>query len=104
MTVETLLKRASIADVTTVQGSNAIWTSRCLESHQAGYAEMREDGTIDGVPVSMYYMLDEDDQASDDLADVDWAAALDRIEIDLCRCDQMGIDDAAITALVARLG
>ncbi len=97
------LSKATIHDVTS-NGDNAEFTSRCLPAHLDGMSEMREDGTIDGVPVSIYYMLDEDDCSQDDMSNVDWEAAVDRIELDLCACDRQDISDEAIDAVVARLG
>jgi hypothetical protein len=95
------LSRATIHDVES-NGDNAEFTRRCLPAHQAGLSEMREDGTIDGVPVRIYYMLDEDDCAKDDMSRVDWEGAVDRIELDPCACERHDIAETAIDAVVAR--
>ena len=96
------LSRATSTDVTS--SGHAEFTSRCLPSHLEGMAEMREDGAIDGVPVSIYHMLTEADCAQEDMSNVDWESTCDRIELDLCECDRKDISDEAIAAVVARLG
>lgn len=103
--MKTYKAELSKATIHAVRGNgNAEFTSRCLPAHLAGMAEMREDGNIDGVPVSIYYMLDADDCVMDDLGSIDWESKVDRIELDLCACDRQDTSDEAIDAVVARLG
>lgn len=105
-TYKTELSKATIADVT-VGKDGAEQTSRCLPNND-DRSEWCEDGVIDGVPVSIYYMTTpEDDETvgeDGDWSQIDWASRVDRIELDLCTCDRQGITDAAIDAVVARLG
>lgn len=106
-TYNAMLSKATIKDVT-VGKDGAEQTSRCLPNNDER-SEWREDGTIDGVPVSIYYMTtpEDDDYVSErdgDWSQIDWDGRLDRIEIDLIQCDRKGITDAAIEALIARLG
>lgn len=101
------LSKATIADVT-VGKDGAEQTSRCFPDND-DRSEWREDGTIDGVPVKIYYMTTRDDndyvtERDGDWSIIDWNSRVDRIEIDLIQCDRSGIADAAIEALIAKLG
>ena len=100
------LSKATLADVT-VGKDGAEETSRCLPDND-DRSEWREDGMIDGVPVSIYYMTtpEDADQVGEDgdWSMIDWANRIDRIEIDLNQCDRMETTDAVIEALIARLG
>lgn len=100
------LSKATLADVTTGK-DGAYETSRCLPDND-DRTEWREDGMIDGVPVSIYYMTTAEDAEivgdDCDLSLIDWGGRVDRIEIDLVQCDRNETTDAAIEALIARLG
>ena len=100
--MKTALNKATIKDIKDAHDCD--FTGRCLPAHQSNYSELREDGVIDGVPVSAYYMLTDDDCANDDLSQVDYEDRLDRIEIDICECDNQGISDEVIDALIEKLG
>ena len=106
-TYKAVLSKATLADVT-VDKDGAEETGRCLTDNDDDRSEWREDGTIDGVPVSIYYMTtpeDVDEAGEDgDWGRIDWADRIDRIEIDLYQCDRSETTDAAIEALIARLG
>jgi len=105
-TIKAILSKAAIEDVTVGKGG-AEPTSRCLPDND-DRSEWCEDGTIDGVPVSIYYMTTPEDaetvREDGDWSLVDFNRRLDRIEINLCACDRQGITLAAIDAVVARLG
>lgn len=92
------LTRATAEDVT-VDGDGAQPTSRRLPDND-DRIEWRESGKIDGVPVGIYYMT----EPGADEDNIDWLGSVDRIELDLCGCDRLGVTDEAISAVVARLG
>ena len=105
-TINAILSKAAIEDVT-VGKDGAEPTSRCLPDND-DRSEWCEGGTIDGVPVCIYYMTTPEDAETagedGDWSLVDFNRRLDRIEINLCACDRQGITLAAIEAVVARLG
>lgn len=97
------LSRATIGDVL-LDTDGAAQTGRCLP-----YGDTRDEwcehGGVDGVPVRVYYLLtQDDDERIGEGAEIDWAARVDRIEIDLPACERQAITHAALAALVARLG
>ena len=100
------LSRATTADLTNPTGAEP--TSRLLPDHQSDLVEWSEDATIDGVPVTAYYMTTAEDEElageSGAWDAIDWDERLDRIEIDIVQCDRYEIDYPAIDALIARLG
>jgi hypothetical protein len=95
------LTRATLADVTTgPDGWSA--TGRLLPDHQSDMAEYIENGQIDGVPVEIVYLVD--DEIDTDAAAFDYEAHIDVIRVDLYECDRQDITDGQIDALIARLG
>jgi len=100
------LPKATTPDLINPTGAEP--TSRLLPDHQSDLTEWEESATIDGVPVTAYYMTtqeDEDAAGENGAWDmIDWDDRLDRIVIDLVQCDRNDIDDSTIDALIARLG
>ena len=69
--------------------------------------EWREDGKIDGVPVSVYFRTTPEDQAmvtasGDDWGTVTWGDRITRIEVDLVQCDRDEIASDKIRAVVEK--
>lgn len=71
--------------------------------------EWMESGTLDGVPVAVYYRTTPEDQAEvvengGDWGAVDWSSRVDRIEVDLVQCDRDDTPGEAIAAVRGRYG
>ena len=82
---------------------NAELTNRLIPGDEDfSYPEWVEYGTLRGIPVVCYYRTTPGDQ---EIADnigcwggIDWKSRLDRIEIDICEADRLGITDGQISA------
>lgn len=73
------------------------------------YPEWEEAGTLDGVPVAVFYRTTPEDEEmveenGGDWGGIDWIDRIDRIEVDMYRCDQAEIKDAEIEAVIKQYG
>jgi hypothetical protein len=100
------LTKATIEDV--VLGEDGAEPTSCRLPDNDDRSEWCQAGVIDGVPVSVYYMLTPADYEvmgeDGDGSKIGWNDRVDRIELNLCACDRQGISEEAIDAVVARLG
>ncbi|MEM4203004.1 MAG: hypothetical protein QXS54_02935 [Candidatus Methanomethylicaceae archaeon] len=65
--------------------------------------EWVENGTLDGVPVRIYYLLSEEDSDME-WGLIDFSSSVDRIEVDVYRCDLEHVPDSLIEAVLAKYG
>lgn len=100
---ETLIKATATTNID-VSKDGAFATGRCLPMHQSDMQEWCECGTLDGVPVKIYYMLTDEDGAQEDMSNVDWEEVFDRVDLDTCECDRIGINDDTLSVFCAKWG
>jgi len=105
--MEKMLKNAKIENVIP-DGNGADLTNRLIDTDpNFEYPEWVEYGTIDGIPVAVYYRTTPKDQElvtenGGDWGAIDWDERVDRIEVDLYECDKLDIAESAIDALVKK--
>ena len=84
---------------TFVSDGNAEYTNRLIPGDEDfEYPEWIETGTLDGVPVAIYYRTTPEDQDAveeygGDWGSIDWLDRIDRISVDLAGCDREEISD-----------
>lgn len=93
-----------------VSNGNAELTNRLIPGDENfEYPEWAEYGTLDGVPVVVYYRTTPDDQEmveenGGDWGVVDWEERIDRITLNLTQCDRDEIADEKMEAVCAKYG
>lgn len=73
------------------------------------HPEWSEYAVLDGVPIIVYYRTTPEDQKmveenGGDFGAIDWEDRIDRIVIDLDKCDRQDISDEAMSAVVKKYG
>ena len=83
---------------------NAELTNRLIVNDpDFDYPEWIERGTIDGVPIAIYYRTTPEDQKKaeelEDWGSIDWEDRITRVVNSAVECDREGISDEAIQAV-----
>ena len=102
-----ILKKATIDNVIH-DNDGADLTNRLIDTDpNFEYPEWVSRGTIDNVPVAVYYRTTPEDQAlvnenGGAYDEIDWDKRVDHIEVDLDECDKLDITESAIADLVKK--
>ena len=91
-------------------GGNAELTDRLIDDDpNFDDPEWAEYGTIDNVPIVVFYRTDENDQKEvddngGDWGAVDWVARITSIEIDITGCDRQDVATGKINRVCKKYG
>lgn len=93
-----------------VSDGNAEYTNRLIPGDENfEYPEWAEYGTIDEVPVVIFYRTTPRDQEKvdengGDWGSIDWLERIDRISLDLTGCDREEISDKKMRSVCSKYG
>lgn len=89
---------------TYIMENQAEYTNRLIDSDpNFQYPEWQESGTINGVPVNIFYRTTPEDAEianESDWGNIDWESRVDRIEINVDECDIRDISDEDIKSVM----